>query len=170
MFNKYFRINAGKLLLEAAAAAHDRAARALRLCHQLRGAKAEGSSSGSGGGGLLAGVLDWERHRTVRLLMLHRRDDDEYGTAGDDNGDEDDDKTYRCCCRRGVDVEDYVGQPKTANSPFDFHDCCSDDECVDEIAMSDYGSGSGDQDEFTAAGIAGIPGLDIDRGVLIRRE
>lgn len=157
-------------MLEAAAAAHDRAARALRLCRQLRGAKAEGNSSGGGSsGGLLAGVLDWERHRTVRLLMLHRRDDDEYGTSGGDDGDEDDDKAYRCCCHRSV-VENDVGQPKMVSNPFDFHDCCSDDECVDETAVSDYGSGSGDQEEFTAAGIAGIPGLDIDRGVLIRRE
>lgn len=143
------------LLLEAAAAAHDRADRAQRLCRQLR-AKSEGNTSGSGGGGgLLAGVLDRERQRTVRLLLLRRRDevgDDEYGTA-EGEGDND---------RR-------IGRAKKSGSQcWDCRECCSDDDGIDAAAVADFCSG--DQEEFTAAGIAGIPGLDVDRGVLIRRK
>ncbi|XP_025196834.1 uncharacterized protein LOC112595750 [Melanaphis sacchari] len=139
----------GMLLLEAAAAAHDRADRAQRLCRQLR-AKSEGNTSGSGGGGgLLAGVLDRERQRTVRLLLSQRRDevgDDEYGTTEGDND------------RRVSRAE---------KSPcWDCRECCSDDDGVDAAAVADFCSD--DQEEFTAAGIAGIPGLDVDRGVLIR--
>lgn len=160
-------IHVGKLLLDAAAATHERAARAQRLCRQLR-AKAEGNA----GGGLLAGVLDRERQRTVRLLMLHRRRDDD----DDDNNDEyvggvAEDENSRCCCRLsrqrycGVNVDDGAETSKTRGE--DFHDCWSDDECAD-AATDAVDHCSGDQDEFT--GIAGIPGLDVDRGVLIRRE
>lgn len=161
-------------MLEAATATHDRAARAQRLCRQLR-AKAEWNTSG--GGGLLAGVLDRERQRTVRLLLMHRRNDDEYDTTK--NNDEDEDEDNHCCCRYRCfsDDEDNCnghdgGVAKTIkNSRYeDFHDCFSDDEGMDAAAFADYCSGSGDQEEFTAAGIAGIPGLDVDRGVLIRRE
>lgn len=153
-------------MLEAAAATHDRASRAQRLCRQLR-AKAEGNA----GGGLLAGVLDRERQRTVRLLMLHRRDDDddddddEYGKAGG-RGDEDDDS--RCCCRQRFCINDGGGGGGARVRGQDFHDCWSDDECADAATVADHCSGGGDQEEFT--GIAGIPGLDVDRGVLIRRE
>lgn len=148
----------GMLLLEAAAAAHDRADRAQRLCRQLR-AKSEGNTSGSGGGGgLLAGVLDRERQRTVRLLLLQRRDqvgDDEYGTAEGEGGEGDNDRR--------------VGRAEKSGSQcWDCRDCCSDDDGIDAAAVADFCSG--DQEEFTAAGIAGIPGLDIDRGVLIRRK
>jgi len=147
----------GKLLLEAAAAAHDRADRALRLCRQLR-AKSEGNASGSGGGGgLLAGVLDRERQRTVRLLLSHLRDEeeDEYAMAEGEGGGGDND-------RRDGRAE------KNCSRRWDCHDCCSDDDDVDAAAVADYCSG--DQEELTAAGIAGVPGLDVDRGVLIRRK
>lgn len=165
---------AGKLLLEAAAMTHDRAARALRLCRQLR-PKAEGNA----GGGLLAGVLDRERQRTVRLLMLHRRNDDDdddheddggggdkYGMAdGGDAGD-----NNRCCCRgrrrqrRCFDDDDGADAAKTTKARgLDFHDCWSDDEHADAATVTDHCST--DQEEF-----AGIPGLDVDCGVLIRRE
>jgi len=146
-------------LLEAAAAAHDRADRAQRLCRQLR-AKSEGNTSGSGGGGggLLAGVLDRERQWTVRLLLSHLRDeeeDDEYATAKGEGGGVDSDRrdgrAEKNCCRC-----------------WDCHYCCSDDDDVDAAAVADYCSG--DQEELTAAGIAGVPGLDVDRGVLIRRK
>ncbi|KAF0756674.1 Rhophilin-2-A, partial [Aphis craccivora] len=146
----------GMLLLEAAAAAHDRADRAQRLCRQLR-SKSEGNTSGSGGGGgLLAGVLDRERQRTVRLLLLQRRyqvADDEYGTAEGEGGEGDNDRR--------------VGRAeKNGSQCWDCRDCCSDDDGIDAAAVADFCSG--DQEEFTAAGIAGIPGLDVDRGVLIR--
>uniref|UniRef100_A0A2S2Q0G0 BRO1 domain-containing protein n=2 Tax=Sipha flava TaxID=143950 RepID=A0A2S2Q0G0_9HEMI len=159
----------GKLLLEAAAAAHDRAARAQRLCRQLR-AKAEWNTSG--GGGLLAGVLDRERQRTVRLLLMHRRNDDEYGTTKSNDEDEDDEN--HCCCRYRYfsdDEDNSNGDATKATKERryeDYHDCCSDDEGTDAAAVADYCSGNADQEEFTAAGIAGIPGLDVDRGVLIR--
>lgn len=147
---------AGKLLLEAAAAAHDRADRAQRLCRQLR-AKSEGNTSGSGGGGgggLLAGVLDRERQRTVRLLLMHRRDDDD-----------DDDNEFG----RADGENDRNRNGGAEKSCWDCRDCWSDDDGdVDAAAVDDFCSG--DQEEFTAAGIAGVPGLDIDRGVLIRRK
>jgi len=152
---KPYNLVAGKLLLEAAAAAHDRADRALRLCRQLR-VKSEGNTSGSGGGGgLLAGVLDRERQRTVRLLLSHLRDEeeDEYATAEGEGGDSD---------RRDGRAEKNFGRC------WDCHDCCSDDDGVDAAAVADYCSG--DREELTAAGIAGVPGLDVDRGVLIRRK
>lgn len=149
----------GTLLLEAAAAAHDRAARAQRLCRQLR-AKVEGNATG--GGRLLAGVLDKERQRTVRLLLLHRRKNNEYGGGG---GDDDDDN--RCCCCHRRRCGDDGSTASTTNS---CHDCFSDDDGVDDTAIADHSSGGGDQEEFTAAGIDGIPGLDVDRGVLFRRE
>jgi len=154
---KPFNRVAGKLLLEAAAAAHDRADRAQRLCQQLR-AKAEGNTSGSsGGGGLLAGVLDRERQRTVRLLLSHLRDEeeDEYATAEGDAGG------------GGSDRRDGRAE-KNCSRCWDCHDCCSDDEGVDAAAVADYCSA--DQEELTAAGIPGVPGLDVDRGVLIRRK
>ncbi|VVC26044.1 Hypothetical protein CINCED_3A004712 [Cinara cedri] len=148
----------GTLLLEAAAAAHDRAARAQRLCRQLR-TKAEGNAAG--GGGLLAGALDRERQRTVRLLLLHRRNDNEYdGTAG--GGDDD----THCCCRRRRCSDDGPAVSATNSC----HDCFSDDDGVDDTVAVDHCSGNGDQEEFTVTGIAGIPGLDVDRGVLFRRE
>lgn len=156
-------VRVGTMLLEAAAVAHDRAARAQRLCRQLR-AKAEGNATG--GGGLLAGVLDRERQQTVRLLLLHRRKDNEYVGTPEAGGDKDDDDNNRCCCRHrrcGADGSTV----STANS---CHDCFSDDDGVDDAAVADHCPGGGDQEEFTATGIAGIPGLDVDRGVLFRRE
>lgn len=161
-------------MLEAAAAAHDRAARAQRLCRQLR-AKAEWNTSG--GGGLLAGVLDRERQRTVRLLLMHRRNDDEYDSTK--SNDENEDGENHCCCRYrcfGDEEDKCSGNDESVVKTMkdlrfeDYHDCCSDDEGIDSAAVADYCSGSGDQEEFTAAGISGIPGLDVDRGVLIRRK
>lgn len=183
---------AGKLLLEAAAAAHDRAARALRMCRQLR-TKTDGNTSG--GGGLLARSLDRERQRTVRLLLLHRRgrhhhrnnDDNDVDAYGMGDGGTDDGQ--RCCCcagrRRlsetvnGVDggVQRNGANGRRQHQPY--HECWSDDDggcSTDPVTVTngtvvDHCSGAGSSEQVEQfAGIAGIPGLDADRGVLVRRK
>jgi len=100
----------------------------------------------------------------VRLLLLHRRrdnDDDDYdfdyAAADGDGGGSDSGR------RDGRGAE-----KSSCGCCWDCHDCCSEDDGIDAAAVADYRSG--DREEFTASGIAGVPGLDVDRGVLIRRE
>lgn len=186
---------AGKLLLEAAAAAHDRAARALRMCRQLR-TKTDGNTSG-GGGGLLARSLDRERQRTVRLLLLHRHrrhrhrnnNDDDVDAYGMGDGDTDDGERCCCCCRpgrrrlsetvNGVDGGVHRNGANGRRQHQPYHECWSDDDGgggTDPVTVTngtavDHCSGAGSAEQVEQfAGIAGIPGLDADRGVLVRRE
>lgn len=152
-------------MLEAAVAVHDRAARVQRLCRQLR-AKVDGNNSGgSGGGGLLSGVLDCERQRTLRLLLLHRRVDNNDDTVQD------------CCChRRWCDDDENDDGKKQSPKMTDgqprhvWHDCYSDNDDGNSATVADYCAGGSDQEEYATVGIAGMPGLDVDRGVPIKRE
>lgn len=146
--------------MEASAAAHDRAARALRLCPQLRRRTEIGSNGAAlGGSGLLSTVLDRERRRTMELLLLHRRFKD-----NDDN------------CQssvKGVTSPTLMTGVRDEDDAVDFHCCYCDPDRDDDVKVavktSDYcGTSGNEQEEFATAAVAG--GLDVDHGVLIQRK
>lgn len=99
----------------------------------------------------------------MRLLRLHRREDDDNNDSEYVTAEGDDDENHRCCCRRRRCV---TGDDAATNRDQDYHECWSDGDGTGAAATADHDGG--DHEEF--AEIAGIPGLDVDRGVLIRRE
>lgn len=140
-----------------------------------------------------------QRTVRLLLLHRHRRHRhrNNNGGGGDDDdnvdaygmGDGDTDNGQRCCCcagsRRlsetvnGVDggVQRNGANGRRQHQPY--HECWSDDDGgggTDPVTVAngtviDHCSGAGSSEQVEQfAGIAGIPGLDADRGVLVRRK